>query len=84
MSGKTFVDTSVLIDAHDSDAGVKREIARDRLRDLWAGRSGVLSTQVLHEFYVNATRKIATRARRLREYASKTHSSDTEPGGSLR
>ena len=60
MSGKTFMDTNVLIDAHDSDAGVKREIARDRLRDLWAGRSGVLSTQVLHEFYVNATRKIAT------------------------
>lgn len=30
------------------------------LRDLWLARAGVLSTQVLHEFYVNVTRKIRT------------------------
>ena len=57
-SGKTFVDTNVLIYAHDVDAGRKREIARDVLRELWTERTGVLSTQVLQEFYVNATRKI--------------------------
>ena len=30
------------------------------LRDLWTQRTGLLSTQVLQEFYVNATRKIRT------------------------
>lgn len=58
MSDKTFVDTNVLIYAHDVDAGRKHEIARDLLRTLWIERTGMLSTQVLQEFYVNATRKI--------------------------
>lgn len=60
MSGRTFVDTNVLIYAHDTDAGRKREIARALLQDLWVERTGVLSTQVLQEFYVNATRKLRT------------------------
>jgi len=60
MSAKIFVDTNVLIYAHDADAGPKHETARGVLRDLWGRRAGVLSTQVLQEFYVNVTRKIAT------------------------
>jgi predicted nucleic acid-binding protein len=60
MSGKSFVDTNVLIYAHDVDAGKKHDIARNVLRDLWRERTGVLSMQVLQEFYVNATRKIAS------------------------
>jgi predicted nucleic acid-binding protein len=58
MSGKVFVDTNVLIYAHDADAGLKRDIAARRLRELWTSRRGVLSAQVLQEFYVNVTRKI--------------------------
>jgi predicted nucleic acid-binding protein len=60
MSDRTFVDTNVLIYAHDVDAGRKHDIAKAVLRDLWAERAGVLSTQVLQEFYVNATRKLKT------------------------
>ena len=60
MIGRTFVDTNVLIYAHDLDAGQKHEIARNVLRELWSEREGVLSVQVLQEFYVNVTRKIAT------------------------
>ena len=60
MSAKTFVDTNVLIYAYDADAGTKRETARSVLRDLWSERTGVLSTQVLQEFYVKVTRKIGT------------------------
>lgn len=60
MSGKTFVDTNVLIYAHDVDAEAKRAIARNILQELWQSRTGVLSVQVLQEFYVNVTRKIAT------------------------
>lgn len=59
MNGKTFVDTNVLIYAHDADAGKKHDTARKLLLELWSEREGVLSTQVLQEFYVNATRKIA-------------------------
>jgi len=58
MSGKTFVDTNVLIYAHDVDAKGKHEIAKNILRQLWSERNGALSMQVLQEFYVNATRKI--------------------------
>ena len=54
----TFVDTNILLYAHDRSAGAKRDVARARLVDLWGSRRGSLSTQVLQEFYVNATRKL--------------------------
>lgn len=58
MSNKTFVDTNVLIYAHDVAGGEKHQIADAVLRKLWSERTGVLSVQVLQEFYVNVTRKI--------------------------
>jgi predicted nucleic acid-binding protein len=58
MSGRTFVDTNVLIYAHDVDDRSKHERARSALRALWDDGTGVLSPQVLQEFYVNVTRKI--------------------------
>jgi predicted nucleic acid-binding protein len=58
MSDKVFVDTNILIYAHDLDAGRKHETAKSLLRDLWENHTGVISTQVLQEFYVNVTRKI--------------------------
>jgi len=60
MNDKTFVDTNVLIYAHDIDAGAKHEIAKKIMRELWGERAGLLSAQVLQEFYVNVTRKIAS------------------------
>jgi predicted nucleic acid-binding protein len=60
MSDKTFVDTNVLIYAYDADAKQKHEVANEILRELWSERTGVLSMQVLQEFYVNVTRKIAS------------------------
>jgi len=60
MTDKVFVDTNILVYAHDADAGPKRQRAAAVLRDLWDARSGTLSTQVLQEFYINATRKIRT------------------------
>lgn len=58
MSGKCFVDTNILMYAHDLDAGQKNKISRDIIRDLWENRSGIINTQVLQEFYLNVTRKI--------------------------
>lgn len=55
---RTFVDSNILIYAHDADAGRKHRIAADRLKELWNSGGGRLSTQVLQEFYVNVTRKI--------------------------
>jgi predicted nucleic acid-binding protein len=39
MSGVAFVDSSILIYAHDLDAGVKRERAVAKLRELWSSTS---------------------------------------------
>jgi predicted nucleic acid-binding protein len=60
MSELVFVDSNILIYAHDSDAGRKRDRAVARLRELWESGTGRMSVQVLQEFYVNVTRKIAT------------------------
>ena len=58
MNDKTFIDTNVLIYGHNVDAKAKHEAAKHVLHELWNSRSGVLSMQVLQEFYVNVTRKI--------------------------
>ena len=60
MSDRVFVDTNILVYAHDVDAGVKHALARDLLCRLWETRTGILSTQVLQEFIVAVTRKVPT------------------------
>lgn len=55
---KTFVDTNVLVYAHDASETVKQPIARAALDALWIDASGVISTQVLQEFY-SAARRLA-------------------------
>ena len=60
MSDVVFVDSNILIYAHDADAGPKRNRAVENLRLLWESGAGRLSVQVLQEFYVNVTRKLAT------------------------
>jgi predicted nucleic acid-binding protein len=59
MSDKHFVDTNILLYAHDRSAGVKHDRARALLERVWTERSGVLSTQVLQEFCINARRRSA-------------------------
>lgn len=58
MQDRVFVDTNILVYAHDRDADEKHEIARNIVVQLWEQRSGVVSLQVLQEFYINITRKI--------------------------
>ena len=55
---KTFVDTNVLVYAHDTAAGDRHITAKRILGELWDSRDGSLSTQVLQEFYAVATRKL--------------------------
>lgn len=58
MTVLRFVDTNILIYAHDRDAGVKHDKAKRVLTELWNQENGCLSVQVLQEFFVNVTRKI--------------------------
>jgi predicted nucleic acid-binding protein len=58
MADKYFVDTNILLYAHDPSAGTKRDRARQVLERLWMSGEGVLSTQVLQELCVNLQRKV--------------------------
>jgi predicted nucleic acid-binding protein len=53
-----FVDTNVLVYAHDVTAGDKHSRAKRLIADLWTEGTGCLSVQVLQEFYVTVTRKV--------------------------
>jgi predicted nucleic acid-binding protein len=57
MSDRYFVDTNILMYAHDTAAGEKHARARALVENLWQNRSGVVSTQVLQELAVNLRRK---------------------------
>ena len=57
MSDRYFVDTNILMYAHDTAAGEKHARAKALVEDLWESRSGVISTQVLQELAVNLRRK---------------------------
>jgi predicted nucleic acid-binding protein len=60
MTEKIFVDTSVLVYAHDLDGGEKRAMAEHVVRQLWQDETGALSAQVLEEFYAALTTGIAS------------------------
>jgi predicted nucleic acid-binding protein len=59
MTDRVFVDTNVLIYAHDLDAGLQHDRAVSIVSGLWEKGNGIISVQVLQEFYVNVTRKIS-------------------------
>ena len=73
---RAFVDANVLVYAHDASAGPKQAAAEALLADLWESGTGCLSVQVLQEFFVTVTRKVAAplpvdeAAERIRELAA--------------
>ncbi len=58
MISKVFIDTNILIYSMDNYNKKKRKTSRLRLKELSESRAGVISTQVLQEFFVAATKKI--------------------------
>ncbi|MGH9512069.1 MAG: PIN domain-containing protein [Terriglobales bacterium] len=60
MSEKYFIDTNILIYAHDPNSGIKHSRARQLVQQMWNSGQGVLSTQVLQELCVNLRRKVAS------------------------
>jgi predicted nucleic acid-binding protein len=59
MTAPVFVDANVLIYARDPGERSKQQRAQTWLAYLWREGLGRTSTQVLSEFYVNVTRKLA-------------------------
>ena len=60
MKDKVFVDTNILVYAIDSSPSLasKRDAARSIIREQILDESGVISVQVLQEFFATATSKI--------------------------
>ena len=67
LADRVFVDTNVLVYADDEDGGKKRDRARALLRELVSSGRAVLSTQVLQEFFVVATKRLVLPAERARQ-----------------
>lgn len=59
MSVRLMVDANVLVYADDVSDARKHAAASEWLDLLWASHRGRVSTQVLNEYYVTVTRKLA-------------------------
>jgi predicted nucleic acid-binding protein len=72
-ASREFVDASILVYAYDRTAGAKHDAAAALLERIWRDDLGQVSVQVLQEFFVTVTRKVArpmdieTAESRLRE-----------------
>jgi predicted nucleic acid-binding protein len=62
VTERCFLDTNILVYADDRDAGPKKATAQSILKEALTTASGVLSTQVLQEFFVVATKKLGVDA----------------------
>lgn len=58
MIPKTFLDTNIIVYSVDRHEPRKRDKARSLLARLESDHAGVVSTQVLQEFYVTAVKKL--------------------------
>jgi len=64
---KVFFDTNVLAYACDADEPEKRGIARALMRECCGDIPPCISTQVVQEFYVTATRKLGIEALKAKD-----------------
>ncbi len=58
MSARSFFDTNVLVYADDENEPVKQRLSRDLWAEHRRGGTGVVSLQVLQEYFVTVTRKL--------------------------
>lgn len=58
MPGRVFLDANILVYAQDAGAPQKQRTSREVIAALAESGDGVISTQVMQEFFVAATRKI--------------------------
>jgi predicted nucleic acid-binding protein len=62
-----FVDTNVIVYAHEGGAGEKHHKAVDLITRLFDEQAGAVSIQVLSEFYVTATKKLGMKSEEAEE-----------------
>ena len=62
-----FIDTNILIYAHDGSAGPKHTASVDLLTRLFDDHNGALSVQILTEFYSAATKKLGIKPEEAEE-----------------
>lgn len=62
MTVRSFLDTPVLVYTDDHDAPEKQRVALDLLERSRLERFGVISTQVLQEYFVAVTKKLGVDA----------------------
>ena len=58
MPGRTFLDTNILVHAQDGGAPAKQRKSRELVASLAESVDGVISTQVMQEFFVAVTKKL--------------------------
>lgn len=56
---KVFLDTNIIVYAYDISDKEKHEKSVEILETIWRSGTGVISTQVLQEFFVSVTKKIS-------------------------
>ena len=58
MNDRSFLDSNILLYADDASAGPKQSRATELIESGFRTKRATLSTQVLQEYFVNATRKL--------------------------
>jgi len=66
MNARSFFDTNILVYADDDDAPKKQRVARDLWHAHRRDGTGVVSLQVLQEYFVTVTRKLKLDPRKAR------------------
>src|SRR6266478_4981298 len=62
MSARSFLDTNILLYTDDRDDPRKEKVALSLIERCRIDRTGVVSTQILQEYFASATRKLAVPA----------------------
>lgn len=65
MKNKIFLDTNIIMYAHDRSSRDKHAVAREIMDYLWESRKGVISVQVLQEFFEGTKRLSVNDSNRL-------------------
>ncbi len=60
MTARTFLDANILVYADDNDLSSKQSRAQELIESALLTRRGVISTQVLGEYFCATTRKLKT------------------------
>lgn len=66
MTARCFVDSNVLIYAEDRSSGPKRYQARRLIQEVMRTKTGVVSLQILQEYFAVVTKKLGIEAARAR------------------